>query len=116
MKTRTKTYTYFTDPGHGWLRVKHKELQELGIADQISPYSYMRGDYAYLEEDCDMTKFMQAKGWLQNDGRVIDGFWDRGLIKHQNCRTRDSAIRSYERYEELVAVLVPLDVYNRIKS
>ena len=97
---RTKTYTYFTDPGHGWLRVKRAELNALGIANKISPYSYMRGDYVYLEEDCDMAKFMQAKGWLQENGRVIEGFWDTGIIKNQNCRTRDSAIRSYERYYE----------------
>ena len=97
---KAKTYTYFTDPGHGWLRVKRAELNVLGIANKISPYSYMRGDYVYLEEDCDMAKFMQAKGWLQENGRVIEGFWDTGIIKNQNCRTRDSAIRSYERYYE----------------
>lgn len=97
---KAKTYTYFTDPGHGWLRVKRAELNALGIANKISPYSYMRGDYVYLEEDCDMAKFMRAKGWLQENGRVIEGFWDTGIIKHQNCRTRDSAIRSYERYYE----------------
>lgn len=97
---RTKTYTYFTDPGHGWLRVKRAELNALGIANKISPYSYMRGDYVYLEEDCDMAKFMQAKGWLQENGRVIEGFWDMGIIKNQNCQTRQSTIRSYERYYE----------------
>ena len=97
---KTKTYTYFTDPGHGWLRVKKSELQELGIANKISPYSYMRGNHAYLEEDCDMAKFMQAKGWLQENGRPIEGFWNSGIIKHQNCRMRDSAIRSYARYYE----------------
>lgn len=97
---KTKTYTYFTDPGHGWLRVKKSELQELGIANKISPYSYMRGNHAYLEEDCDMAKFMQAKGWLQENGRAIEGFWTSGIIKHQNCRMRDSAIRSYARYYE----------------
>ena len=95
---KTKTYTYFTDPGHGWLRVKKSELDALGIANQISPYSYMRGDHAYLEEDCDMAKFMKAKGWLQNDGRVIDNFWDSGIIKYKNCRERYSAIRSYDSY------------------
>jgi len=97
---KAKTYTYFTDPGHGWLRVKRAELNALGIANKISPYSYMRGDYVYLEEDCDMAKFMQVKGWLQENGHVIEGFWDTNIIKHQNCRTRDSAIRSYERYYE----------------
>lgn len=95
-----KTYTYFTDPGHGWLRVKHAELRALGIANKISPYSYMKGDYVYLEEDCDMATFMRAKGWLQENGRTIEGFWDSGIIKHSNCRTRQSSIRTYERYYE----------------
>lgn len=97
---RTKTYTYFTDPGHGWLRVKRAELNDLGIANKISPYSYMRGDYVYLEEDCDMAKFMKAKGWLQENGRAIEGFWDAGIIKHRNCCSRPSTIRSYEHYYE----------------
>jgi len=95
---KTKTYTYFTDPGHGWLRVKKSELAALGIANQISPYSYMRGDHAYLEEDCDMAKFMKAKGWLTPEGGAVPGFWDSGIIKNKNCQTRQSAIRSYSRY------------------
>ena len=59
----------------------------------------MRGAHAYLEEDCDMAKFMQAKGWIQEDG-VIEGFWTSDIVKHKNCRTRYSAIRSYARYYE----------------
>ena len=45
---------YYTDPGHGWVCVKLSVLRALGIADQISHYSYMRGSSAYLEEDCDL--------------------------------------------------------------
>ena len=95
---RTKAYTYFTDPGHGWLRVKRTELEELGIANEITPFSYARGEWVYLEEDCDMGTFMRAKGWLTEEGKTIDGFWDSGAIRHQNSRMRDSAIRSYGRY------------------
>ena len=98
---KAKTYTYFTDPGHGWLRVSHAELRALGIANKISPYSYMKGANVYLEEDSDMGKFMRAKGWLKDDGRCIDGFWDSDIIRHSNCRTRQSSIRSYERYYEI---------------
>ena len=95
---RTKAYTYFTDPGHGWLRVKRAELHELGIAYEITPFSYARGEWVYLEEDCDMATFMRAKGWLTPEGRTIEGFWDGDTIRHQNCRMRNSAIRSYDRY------------------
>ena len=55
----TKSYCFFTDPGHGWLRVSLKELTP--IQDTITPYSYMRGKYAYLEEDSDAAKFLDCK-------------------------------------------------------
>ena len=45
-----------------------------------------------------MGTFMRAKGWLQDNGRAIEGFWDSGVIKHKNCLTRQSTIRSYDRY------------------
>lgn len=54
----------FVDAGHAWLRVPLKMLARLNIAGKISGYSYMRGDYAYLEEDCDWQKFSDAlKAW-----------------------------------------------------
>jgi len=51
---------YFTDPGHGWAAVKIKVLQDLGIADRISHYSYSRGKTAYLEEDLDFAVLLNA--------------------------------------------------------
>ena len=51
-------YTFFEDSGHGWLKVPVSELIELGIENDISHYSYMFGDWAYLEEDCDMARFI----------------------------------------------------------
>ena len=35
-------------------------LLRLGIADKITPYSYQRGDFAYLEEDRDLSLFMNT--------------------------------------------------------
>lgn len=60
MKTQ---YIFHTDPGHGWLAVKYAELIRLGIREQISGGSYISesGKTVYLEEDCDMTIFMNAK-------------------------------------------------------
>lgn len=55
-----KTYKLHTDPGHGWLAVSIKELSELGIADKITRYSYVKGRMAYLEEDCDLATFFNA--------------------------------------------------------
>ena len=53
-------FTLLTDPGHGWAKVNKKVLIDLGIAEQISAYSYQRGDFAYLEEDWDLGQFMSA--------------------------------------------------------
>ena len=55
-------YLFIEDPGHGWLRVPLEELVELGIADQITIFSYQDQRYAYLEEDLDAGTFARSKG------------------------------------------------------
>lgn len=55
------TYIFEQDPGHGWLHVRRAEIERLGIAQAITPYSYQRGDLVFLEEDCDLSTFMRAK-------------------------------------------------------
>jgi hypothetical protein len=79
---------YFTDPGHGWVSVKLQTLIDLGIADKVSYYSYMRGSSAYLEEDCDLGLLYQA---CDSRGLKIDL-----TTKHTNKR---SPIRSYATYK-----------------
>ena len=79
---------YYTDPGHGWAACKIETLRQLGIADAISHYSYTRGRTAYLEEDCDFA-------------RLLDALDARGIAytiteKHTNRR---SPIRSYSTYK-----------------
>ena len=59
----------YTDPGHGWLAVPLPLLDELGILDQISRYSYMRGMLAHLEEDCDYSRFAVA---MRDAGRTFE--------------------------------------------
>ena len=59
------TKVLHSDPGHAWLAVKLSEIKMLGIQTDISSYSYVKGKTAYLEEDCDAGKFidaMRAKG------------------------------------------------------
>lgn len=41
--------TFIADPGHGWLKVPLTEIVALGLETQISVYSYIEGQYAYLE-------------------------------------------------------------------
>ena len=80
--------SYFTDPGHGWVSVKIDTLKNLGIADQISHYSYMPGKSAYLEEDCDL-------GTLY---RVCDANGINLTLKAKHTNSR-SPIRSYSQYK-----------------
>lgn len=57
-----KSFKVHQDPGHGWMAVKRKDLQELGIESQISLCSYVSktNKTVYLEEDRDMSIFLQA--------------------------------------------------------
>lgn len=84
---KTLSLHYFTDPGHGWVSVKIDTLKTLGIADQISHYSYMRGSSAYLEEDCDLGLLYKACD--------ASGIQLTLKPKHTNKR---SPIRSYSSY------------------
>ena len=53
-------FNFHSDPGHGWLAVKKSLIRELGLAGTISRFSYMKGQTAYLEVDCDMGRFFDA--------------------------------------------------------
>ena len=81
---KTLKLNYFTDPGHGWVSVKRKTLIDLGIENHISTYSYMRGNSAYLEEDCDLGLLYRACDSMGIDINLT--------TKHTNKR---SPIRSY---------------------
>ncbi len=81
------TLTFYQDPGHGWLKVPLELLVELGIENQISGYSYMSLDHAYLEEDCDAGKFDQA---MRNAGKEYNT-----VVKIAN---KQAHIRSYSNY------------------
>ena len=82
--------THYSDAGHGWIAVKRTVLIQLGIADKISQYSYQSktGSTAYLEEDSDASKLVNA---LKAQG--IDF-----AIDHVDNGDR-SRIRSMPRYE-----------------
>jgi hypothetical protein len=50
----------FEDPGHGWCRVRRAEKLFQSVAHLISSASYQRGQYVYLEEDCDLAEYYKA--------------------------------------------------------
>lgn len=54
------TYRYLEDAGHAWLEVPIAVVEALGIENHISQYSFRKGKYAYLEEDSDAPKFIEA--------------------------------------------------------
>ena len=80
-------FTYYTDPGHGWVKVPRKFINDLGIARKISPYSYSRGDQVYLEEDCDYGHLARALNERGIQTEIVN--------RHTN---RQSKIRSYNLY------------------
>jgi hypothetical protein len=55
------TFTFYSDPGHGWLEVHFSHFRDLGLNPRdFSHYSYRRRNTFYLEEDCDAPKFLAA--------------------------------------------------------
>lgn len=84
----SKTYVFHSDPGHGWVQVPMTELLDLGIAHKISSYSYMKGCFAYLEEDCDMAHWWHAR--IAIDGKKPD---------LRDIHKENTPIRSYERFD-----------------
>lgn len=84
-----QSYTYFEDPGHAWLRVPLIEI--CPIQDKISHYSYMKGKYAYLEEDCDAILFLKHKF---GENLSYAELTEKGIIKTKYVEKTN--IRNYE--------------------
>jgi hypothetical protein len=80
-----RTFAFYSDPSHGWLQVPKALIKELGIANEISGYSYERGLYVYLEEDCDFSVFTNAV--------------PEKIAIHADHYENESRVRSYTPYE-----------------
>lgn len=87
MTEKTFTITVYSDPGHAWGKVKRDVLHNLGIAKDITHYSYQRGEYVFLEEDQDLPRLCQA---LNERGTRVK-FVEKNTDNH-------SRIRTYQRY------------------
>jgi hypothetical protein len=83
-KSKAKRYYKYNDAGHGWLRVHIKDIVKCGIENMITAWSYINGKYVYLEEDCDMSFFLQAA--------------DNYIIINTYTRKDYSRIRNFESY------------------
>ena len=56
-----RVFTFYEDPGHGWLAVNQAELNEAGLLPaDFSSCSYVNKSHMFLEEDCDAPKFIDA--------------------------------------------------------
>ena len=97
-------FTFYEDPAHGWLAVPFKLIEQLGLAEQITPCSYCRQGQIYLEEDLDASTFLCAylsidtdpEHWTTDEIAKVQDFW----INHCNrVITNDpSIIRTYAKY------------------
>lgn len=87
---KTVKYMFISDPGHGWLAVPATTIRKLGLAQDISPYSYVSdsGKTVYCEEDCDA-------------GLVIKALRERGIevkFREVNNAHNDSSVRDMRPY------------------
>jgi hypothetical protein len=81
------TLHFYADPGHAWCKIPRRKLIELEIAHKVSSYSYARGIYAYLEEDCDASLLLKT---LADHGIAFT------IREHHTNKT--SKIRNYPNY------------------
>lgn len=96
-----KVFDFISDPGHGWVKVPVILLQSLCISNNISGYSYMRGKFAYLEEDCDASLF-------HNSFEKCFGYPPK--YRERNAGQKYSRVRGYEHYNILAYPAVWIDL------
>jgi hypothetical protein len=86
-----RVFNYYTDSGHGWVKVPVNILRKLGIEKQVTTFSYWRKGFAYIEEDTDMATFMEAHP-------------EKDKLKFHNFHSNNSSrIRNYETYKKELA-------------
>lgn len=56
----SREYQVISDPGHSWVKVPYKDLEDSGVEFEISEFSYRTRRDAFLEEDCDAGVFLDA--------------------------------------------------------
>jgi len=93
-----KTIKLFSDSGHGWAEVSLSELKELNILDKITSYSYIFKNNAYLEEDCDLSTYIEAL----KENNIDFEFED-------NYQGDNSPIRNYASYNSEIASILKGD-------
>jgi len=74
-----KELVYYSDPGHGYLRVPLKLIKMYGLCNKISGYSFKSKEYAFLEEDCDAALFLKAikENGNEDKYKIVEKVLDR---------------------------------------
>jgi len=88
---KTRSFSIYHDPSHAWVKVPKKLLNDLDIVDKIKVSSYMRGEYAYLEEDEDLSTFVDAMVEKKSIVVKLNSFYT----------DKQSRIRKYDNYQVL---------------
>jgi hypothetical protein len=96
-----RKFEFYSDGGHGWLKVKLSSLVKLGIANRITTSSYIRNGWVYLEEDGDMSIFCHA---MKDAGFKV--------LANYNHSNKQSKIRGYDYFMDCW-----IDIYrNNLKN
>ena len=96
---KTVRYMFISDPGHGWLAVPATTIRKLGLAQDITCYSYVSdtGKTVYCEED-------------QDAGTVINALKEKGIevkFREVNNAHNYSSVRNMRPYSpRTIGVLV----------
>lgn len=90
MLRKSYTFYFYSDASHGWMKCPLKIIFELGLADKVSSCSYIREQYAYLEEDCDAPLIINA---LKSHGIKVK------LRGASYANERQSRIRNYNSFK-----------------
>jgi len=55
-----RKFKFYYDAAHGWLKVHKLDLYDVDLTpEDFSSFSYRDGEWLYLEEDCDASKFIR---------------------------------------------------------
>jgi hypothetical protein len=103
---KTMTINVYADSGHAWAKVARLDLIALQLCGEISSSSYQRGEYVYLEEDSDLTLFIDRLK-ERNEGIVI-----KFKESHTNRRSK---IRDYESFYSPIKTFISSHfIYQRV--
>lgn len=85
--SKSATRRHYIDPGHSWIRVPMKEIAKLGIQNNLTSESHMKGEFAYLECDLDAGVYRKAMEDAGITLKLVD-----------ITRVRSANLRKYPQY------------------